>query len=273
MTAKPGDLIGFSDFKIPILKIPKLKSIRNLFNEPIYYREIESASETLIVVVHGMGGDSRYLTQFGLQLAGHTGHHIILPDLKYHGEMNTEKSVRLKHHEDVVMELEFLVENIKQRRAVTDVILIGHSLGGAVVLKWLLGKPPQSFKKVALIAPYLPEPYNVESKDFHLWLQRSENKIKLLFPEQAKWGSEVEEYDDSYIRSCLPERLSLQECLNLCADISLVVSQTDQILDIKKYRQHFQNEKNIKYFELPDLSHIGLVTSSQSSKQISALLF
>ena len=112
MTDSKKDLIGLLDFKIPLLKIPTIKSIRNRYGEAIYFREFESTSNTLVVLVHGMGGDSRYLTQLGLQISQKTGFRILLPDLKFHGQMNSEKFVRLSSHEDVVGDLDFLLDKL-----------------------------------------------------------------------------------------------------------------------------------------------------------------
>ncbi|MBL7543998.1 MAG: alpha/beta hydrolase [Bdellovibrionaceae bacterium] len=274
MKTQSNDLIGFSDFKIPILKIPPIQSIRNPYGEAIYYREFENPSDTLLVLVHGMGGDSRYLTQLGIQLASRTKFHVILPDLKHHGEMNNEKSAKLGPHEDVVLDLNFLKDNLLQRRGFSKVMLVGHSLGGAVVLKWLLSQPPNVFQKVVMISPYLPQPYSVESKNFPLWIKRTDDgRMKLKFPEQAKWGSEVEEYEASYIRSCLPEPLSWDSCLQRCSGITVIASDSDLILDIEKYRRHLANQNKIKFFEIPALSHIGLVTSGENGKKIFDLAF
>lgn len=268
MTTK-NDVIGLSDFKIPILKIPKLKSLRNAFGEMIHYREFDGHTTQLIVAVHGMGGDSRYLTQLGVQLAQKTGAHILLPDLKFHGENNQEKSVHLLPHQDVVFDLDFLLEHIKAKKNIYDVVLIGHSLGGAIALRWLLGKPARTFKKIVLIAPYLSEPYNVESRLFPMWVKRKEQKLHLQFPDQTRWGSEVEEYDETYIRSCLPGEFTWDQCVNLCSDFDIIVSDGDLILDINKYRNYVQDSPLVKLKELAKLSHIGLVTSPESARTIS----
>lgn len=274
MNTKPIDLIGFSDFKIPILKIPKLKSLRNPFNEFIYYREIESASDTLVVAVHGMGGDSRYLTQLALALSLRPdAPHVLLPDLKFHGEKNSGSSVKLEPHQDIISELQFLLENIKSKKTFSKIILVGHSLGGAVVLKWLSEQPNSTFHKIVLVSPYLPEPYNVESSRFSKWLKREGIKMLLQFPEKSKWGTEVDEYEESYLRSCLPKDFPIENWLEKCSDISLVVGTDDKILDIQKYRLFFKDEVGIKFFEFSDLSHIGLVTSALSAGRISEAIF
>ncbi len=274
MTDNTDDLIGFADFKIPIMKIPKLKSLRDPFNEPIYYRIVDGTTDSVIVLVHGMGGDSRYLTQLALQLSQTTGQTIIIPDLKFHGEMNKDRAVKLLPHQDVIAELQFLLDNWKQNHsAIKNISLVGHSLGGAVVLKWLMSQPEGVFQKVGLIAPYLPAPYNVESSRFGFWVKRTDENFLLRFPEQAKWGSEVEEYDNSYIKSCVLENLDLNECHKRCADLNLFVSDADLILDVKKYQNFFANTEEIKFHVLHGFSHIGLVTSPQSGHQISSMLF
>ncbi len=268
MADENSDLIGFSDFKIPLLKIPKLKSLRNPFNEPIYYRELESSSEILAFVIHGLGGDSRYLTQLGLSISTLSSCHVVLPDLKFHGEMNQGNSVSLLPHQDIILELDFLLENIKQRKKVSNVVLVGHSLGGSIVLKWLLEKEPNSFSKIALISPYLPEPYNVESVQFSKWIKRDNGNLSLQFPESSKWGSEIEHYDRSFIRACVPETIDFGGCAKLCESIDIFASDADQILDINKYRRFFQNLRGIRLIEQTGLSHIGLVTSRASSQTI-----
>lgn len=275
MTTKPTDLIGFTDFKIPFLKIPKLKSLRNTFNEPINYRLIDGTTDTVVVLVHGVGGDSRYLTQLALQFSQTAQHTVLLPDLKFHGEGNQDRAIKLLPHQDVVTELQFLIDNFKSSHSqIKNVILVGHSLGGAVVLKWLLSQPKNTFQKVGLISPYLPEPFNVESKRFNHWLKRTDDgKMRLKFPEQSKWGSEIEDYDSSYIESCLPEKLDIQICADLCSEIFLFVSDADQILDVEKYKKYFENNKDIKFTIQSGFSHIGLVTSPQSGHTISSKLF
>lgn len=272
---KPSDLIGFADFKIPFLKIPKLMSLRNTFNEPINFRLIDGTTDTVVVLVHGMGGDSRYLTQLALQFSQSTRHTILLPDLKFHGEGNQDRAVKLLPYQDIVTELQFLLDNLKNKYSqINKVVLVGHSLGGAVVLKWLLSQPKNTFQKVGLISPYLPEPFIVESKRFNQWLKRADDgKLLLKFPEQAKWGSEIEDYDSSYIKSCLPENLDIQACADLCSELFLFVSDADQILDVEKYKKYFENDGRIKLNVQSGFSHIGLVTSPQSGHTISSILF
>lgn len=273
MTKDAKDLIGFADFKIPFLKIPKLRSLRNSFNELIHYRMLEGKTDSVIVLIHGMGGDSRYLTQVALQLSQQTQHTILLPDLKFHGEMNQEKAVKLLPHQDIIADLQFLLDNYKQSHTTENIFLVGHSMGGSVVLKWLLSQPAGTFQKVGLISPYLPEPYIVESSRFNFWIKRTDDKFLLRFPEQAMWGSEVEEYDVSYIRSCVPDNLDIKTCCQRCVDIRLIVSDADLILDVNKYRNYFDHTPEIKFSVLSGFSHLGVVTSPQSSHQISSFLF
>ncbi len=82
-----------------------------------------------IIILHGLFGSARNWQGIARSLA--ENHHIITPDLRNHGQSFHENSMS---YIDIADDIISLCNHLN----LSDVILLGHSMGGKVVMKVLL---------------------------------------------------------------------------------------------------------------------------------------
>lgn len=150
----------------------------------LFYREFGSGNP--LILLHGLFGSSDNWVTFAHKLALQNSLHVIVPDLRNHGQS--------PHHpvfsfDSMVDDLFSLIQKLQLNRP----ILMGHSLGGKIILNAFLDQP--SFCKKAIIADmglrqYTPRYGHVEI----LELMQSNDLSKFT---QRK---EVEEYVVSHLK-------------------------------------------------------------------------
>lgn len=106
-----------------------------------------------VVILHGLFGSSR--NWHGITRTLGKEHHIITPDLRNHGQ---------SPHIDSMLYLEMASDVTKmiKERNLTDVILIGHSMGGKVAMTSVLSEP--ELFSALVVVDIAPVDY---SHDFH----------------------------------------------------------------------------------------------------------
>jgi pimeloyl-ACP methyl ester carboxylesterase len=105
----------------------------------LFYREMGNGSP--VIIVHGLFGMSDNWMNIAKQLADH--YKIYLPDMRNHGSS--------PHHEEWSYDVmaEDLAEFIELHK-IKDPVLIGHSMGGKVVMK-LVNEQPDLVKKLVVV--------------------------------------------------------------------------------------------------------------------------
>lgn len=103
-----------------------------------------------IIFVHGFGG-STFTWRKNLKPLADAGHYIIALDLKGFGLTDKLWDTDYSH----TSQAEFLY-SIMQKLEVSKATLVGHSMGGSVVLHFA-SKYPDSIEKIVLVAPAVSE--------------------------------------------------------------------------------------------------------------------
>lgn len=131
-------------------------------NTSLFYRLIPGSADTHIVLLHGSGTEGRYLIPLANRLNAQSNATILIPDLRGHGHSqadlpNVSQRLRpgdisyLGQFED---DLEDLLVHIKSANPNTKVILVGHSSGGGLALKYG-GNNLEQYDGTILLSPYL----------------------------------------------------------------------------------------------------------------------
>lgn len=127
----------------------KIKSLKSNKSQSLFYRELGQGQP--IVILHGIFGSSdNWLTQARI-LSEH--YRVLSLDLRNHGQ---------SFHDDqfdypvMVSDLEAFIDEHQLR----DPIVIGHSMGGKVVMNFALAHPEKLQKLI--VVDIAPKPYNLE---------------------------------------------------------------------------------------------------------------
>ena len=111
----------------------------------LHYRIIGEGNPVLLL--HGLFGMSDNLQSFGRQLA-EKNHQVILVDLRNHGQSPHDE---IHTYQDMAEDIAALLHDLKLNK----VDIIGHSMGGKVVLKLLNSHAEKNYKAVVIdIAPW-----------------------------------------------------------------------------------------------------------------------
>lgn len=120
----------------------------------IFIREIPSESDLTIVLIHGSGTESRYLLPLAQKIHQALNAHIILPDLRGHGQSTLGKAGDVDYLGQYEDDLNDLYYYVLDKKPTAHVILGGHSSGGGLALKQA-GRIDNPYHASLLIAPYL----------------------------------------------------------------------------------------------------------------------
>lgn len=129
-------------------------------NEKIHYAHYDAGSDINLVLVHGSGGSHANWPMREFELSSVN---VFAPDLPGHGESTGSGKDNVKEYCDVV-------DGFCKTLGLTNVVLAGHSLGGAITLTCALVKPAW-LARIILVGTgsrlrVLPVIFEVIEKDF-----------------------------------------------------------------------------------------------------------
>jgi len=110
----------------------------------------------LIMILHGLFGCSDNWQTFAKTLS--ISHQVILADLRNHGENKHKPTMDLEVMAEDVLEL---LESLNS----SNILLIGHSLGGKVAMTLAQNKKSYRYISRLMILDIAPRSYNISSKD------------------------------------------------------------------------------------------------------------
>ncbi|WP_170328534.1 alpha/beta fold hydrolase [Ruegeria arenilitoris] len=127
-------------------RVPQLGDIIPVNGGSIHYVERGDPSKQTLVMIHGLTGQLQHFTYALVDLLA-DDYHVIAVDRPGCGYSTRDKADLGRLPEQGRMIQEFL-----DAKGITDAILVGHSLGGAVSLAMALDHP-EKIKALALLAP------------------------------------------------------------------------------------------------------------------------
>lgn len=119
-----------------------------------WYSENVSANKPLVIVMHGLAGSSNSAYVLGMQAQIATlGWRSVA--LNFRGCSGEHNLTARAYHSGETEDIEFIYQTLQQREPETDIYVIGFSLSGNVLLKWLgeQGNKTQVKAAVAISVP------------------------------------------------------------------------------------------------------------------------
>lgn len=137
--------------------VPELQSYATRNGSELYYRYYPSAtaSSTVIILLHGISEDSKYLYSFSQKVSTSGLAHVYTPDLRGYGP----EAARLGDIEYIGQledDLADLVRHIKDELPhITRIVMAGHSAGGGTAIRFAGSPYASSVDSYLLLAPHL----------------------------------------------------------------------------------------------------------------------
>lgn len=263
------DPVGLGEFKIPLRRLAPLTPAVTRAGVRLQYRLYKAWSPNLVILYHGVGGDSRYLAPLALALAEADLANVVTPDLRGHGEGGSGARVRLGFDEALWTDFEELLVVLRRSLPAEKLILGGHSLGGGFAAKVLSSPGAGTFAEAWLFAPFLG--VAVAHKGFGGWLERDAELWRVRMPEAYRRGEEVLEYDDRFFRAAQPASLEALAGIPAHVRTRVLLGGEDRVIDSERSRVLLA-EQGIACEVLEGASHLGVVTSKRAHEWVKAWL-
>ena len=120
----------------------------------LFFRLYESNSETTLVLLHGSGSESKYLSQIASFLSTNGIMRVITPDLRGHGR-NKGTHGDIDYIGQLDHDIEDLLAHVDRTYSGKNVVLGGHSSGGGMALRYVGNESVAQPNALLLLAPYL----------------------------------------------------------------------------------------------------------------------
>ncbi len=142
----PMRRIDFSD--LPILQQFKARD-----GQALSYRRYPGTGQDVVVLIHGSSGESSGMHALAKSLSA-SGETVYVPDLRGHGHDGRPGDIdRIGQLDDDLVDL---VGFIRERHPNADLILMGHSSGGAFVLRIAEEPIARLFQRFVALSPAMP---------------------------------------------------------------------------------------------------------------------
>jgi len=249
------DLRGF---KIPLGKLAPQETFRTRAGDTLSYRFYPAWCDDLIVLYHGVGGDSRYMCVLASALAASGVANVVTPDLRCHGaSLSLSDKIPANQLE---VDLEELLIHIKMQRAVSRVTLAGHSMGGGFVLRMAVSPLRTQFAKFVALAPRLPESLQAFYEDRGGWITPdADGGFTVNMDPAFRSGQEKLHYSGEYLAAVAPPENVMELLKTLHPPLAVVTGAEDEV-DIPERHVELFTAAGIPVQIVPGLNHLTLVS-------------
>lgn len=228
------------------------------FNKEIYYQIKDNESQRALIFIHGSGGNSNtWINQLKLKI----NYKLIALDLPSHSKSDSYKNLSLELYTDVLKEFINALE-------LKDVILCGHSLGGAVIQDYYFKFPNEvsglilvgsggRLRVSPIILKSLKEDYQsyIENLSGAFSRKTSQEIINEAMKESSKVDAEVT-YSDFFI--C--DNFDTLDKTSLIHIPCLIICGEDDILTPVKYSQFFHDKLKTSHLTIiKEAGHMVMV--------------
>lgn len=255
------DPLGLKSFKIPVGRLAPLSYFTTRAGDKLSYRLYPAMSEKMIILYHGVGSDSRYMTIMANTLAQAGLGNVVTPDFRCHG-ISISASDKFKESQ-LEEDLEELLIHLKTQHSIKEIILAGHSMGGGFALRIAVSDLRNHFSKFVALVPYLPPAFQANHLDYggFISISAADQSIHVHLPELFVTGHEKLVYSWDFFRAVAPKDSFLNDLEPLPVDLQVACGERDEIFDSQRYQQIFADTK-VKYQTLPNLNHLTIVTKA-----------
>jgi alpha-beta hydrolase superfamily lysophospholipase len=150
--------VGPYDFgevaRIDRTSLPEPASVRARDGTSLAVREYEGAGDVVLVALHGSSAEGSYFHPMASWLSGRGRASVYVPDLRGHGASGGRRG-DVDYVGQLEDDLSDLLAMLRRRRPGTRVILLGHSSGGGLAVRYAGGRREPPVAGYVLFSPFL----------------------------------------------------------------------------------------------------------------------
>ncbi|SER88434.1 alpha/beta hydrolase [Salisediminibacterium halotolerans] len=164
--------LAFEDISLKTDEVPDLQFFDTTDGDELGYRHYPASSEeNVLILLHGSGYHSAYLSPLATHLATEGAAHVYTPDLRGHGA-ETESRGSADYIGQVEDDVKHFITHIRQNHEEASIFLGGHSSGGGTAIRFAGGEHEQDLSGYMLIAPYIHHDAPTNQADDDAWSNR-----------------------------------------------------------------------------------------------------
>lgn len=257
---------------------PEMVPVRD--GTPIAMRSYVVDSGTAVLMLHGSSGEGRYFHPMARALSGSGRASVYVPDLRGHGSSGGRRGDvdYIGQPED---DLEDLLATIRSRRPGTRLVLLGHSSGGGLVVRFAGGRRVPTVDGYVLLAPFLGANAPTTRPASGGWVTldvprildlarragmgdtAGQDEVVLRFnkPVAQRTGREVLAYSFRMMVSLAPRQDLALDLAGIRQPLLVLAGSRDESFVPEQYEPTISPHARGTFRVLPDVTHLGLVMS------------
>lgn len=253
----------------------------------LFFRHYEANSETTLILLHGSGSESKYLSKIATFLSSNGIMRVITPDLRGHGRNNGTRG-DVDYIGQLDHDIEDLFNHVKTNYNGTNILLGGHSSGGGMALRYVGNESVSQPDALLLLAPYLGHDSPTVKPNSGEWvtvaLKRwigleminnlgitAFNDLPvLLFNRPEKWNDDlqVESYSYRMAVNFAPNDY-LEDISKISMPTLVLIGENDESFYPEKFSTVFDSVKqNVNVHIIDGENHMSIVDTDNSQRHI-----
>ena len=254
-------------------------------------RVYESQSEVAILAIHGSSGSGRYYHPLARYLSERGKATVYALDLRGHGESGGRRGDvdYIGQLEDDVTDV---LATIRADRPRARVVLLGHSAGGGLIVRYAGGERGRVVDGYVLLAPYLGPLAPTTKPDSGGWARADLQKIVALATKAAQGDTSGQEeivlrfnqppgtgapgqvlaYSFRMVVSYTPRQDLGRDLASLRRSLLVLTGERDESFYPDRYAPTIAPHANGTFVTLTGVTHLGVVVNRRTAEEIEAWL-
>lgn len=264
-------------------RLPKLHFFKTRDQYKLSYREYNACSKNILVLLHGVGEDNKYLFQLANYFSKNNIAKVYTPNLRGYGDF-VERRGDVDYIGQIEDDLTDFLIWLKANNHESRIILGGHSFGGASTLRFASSPAEHLVDGYIFIAPYIHPKAPFIKKNYskvsyyNLITLSILEKLKIrkfhhkpvytsLKAEELRHGGEAPQLSYRMAMSRIPTKY--RDAINAINKPSMaIVGGDDELYNTEKFEDVFKSNPFFTTKVLPGINHDGILFSNEAFQDI-----
>jgi alpha-beta hydrolase superfamily lysophospholipase len=254
-------------------------------------RVYEGSGDVVVVAIHGSSGRGRYFHPLATHLSEKAHVTVYALDLRGHGESGGRRG-DVDYIGQLEDDLADVLTAIRRDRAHARIVLLGHSAGGGLIVRYAGRAAPPDANGYVLLAPYLGPTAPAMKPDAGGWARADMPKIRELAEalrrgdtsgqeaivlrfNQPAWLADplqVLAYSFRMIVSLSPHQDLARDLAALRQPLLVLAGTRDESFFADRYESTIGPRAGATFTVLDGVTHLGLVVSPRTAEAVAAWL-
>jgi non-heme chloroperoxidase len=267
--------------------LPEQQSVLTRDGTSLALRSYEAEAQAAVLMLHGSSAEGRYFHPMARFLSGRGRAAVYVPDLRGHGNSGGRRG-DVDYIGQLEDDVEDLLAAIRKRRPGVRLVLLGHSSGGGLAVRFAGGRRAPLVDGYVLLAPFLGATAPTSRPASGGWADvdvprvielatraakgdtTGQDRVVLRFrkPESARTGREVLEYSFRMMVSYAPRQDLASDLSAITRPLLVLVGERDESFIPENYAPTISPHVTGTFQILSGLTHFGVVMSPSAAEAV-----